>query len=57
MKKLNSAEYTAILAEGLTISELPLKNRSDRWWDMFWYYRGLTESKRLKGRNDEAEHR
>ena len=46
MKKFNSVVYTLLLANSLSINELPLNNRSSKWWDMFWYYLGLDEAKR-----------
>ena len=45
MKKYNSVMYTILLSNCLSISELPLKNRSDRWWDMFWKAFALSEAK------------
>lgn len=49
MKKHDSAYYVAMLAEGLSETELPLIGRTDRWWDLFWFYLGLAEARRLKG--------
>ena len=58
MKKQSSAYLIAELAEGLTITELPLTERTDRWWDMFWFYIELSEAQRLKEcRANEIKHR
>lgn len=38
------------LAQALSINELPLENRSDRWWDEFWRFYGLQEAQRIKER-------
>lgn len=48
MKLMNSALFMATLTEGLGIYDLPLRNRSERWGDMFWHYVGLAEAQRLK---------
>lgn len=48
MKQFNSAFYTAVLAKGLSSEELPLSERSDRWWDLFWHYVGIDEAQRIK---------
>lgn len=48
MKMFNSAKYAALLAEGLTENELPLSNRSVKWWDMFWHYIAVDEAQRLR---------
>lgn len=46
-KPFNSAAYAASLAMGLPMEALPLNDRSDLWWDKFWYYYGLNESQRI----------
>lgn len=48
MKKFNSAKYAALLAEGLTEAELPLSDRSNKWWDMFWYYVAVDEAEKVR---------
>lgn len=50
MKKKSSAENVALLARGLAIEEMPLENRSDMWWDIFWTAIGKAEAERLKER-------
>lgn len=48
MKRFNSVIYAVLLASNLSIFELPLNNRTDVWWDMFWNYYGLTEAKEFE---------
>lgn len=38
------------LAQALSINELSLENRSDRWWDEFWQLYGLQEAQRVRER-------
>lgn len=38
------------LSQALSINELPLENRSDRWWDEFWQLYGLQEAQRVRER-------
>lgn len=44
----NSVICTLNLAQALSIDELPLENRSDRWWDEFWHRYGLQEAQRIR---------
>lgn len=48
MKTNNSVTCALNLAKALEIDELPLNDRSDKWWDMFWKQLGLEEAKRIK---------
>ena len=48
MKKQSSALYAVCLAGVLSISELPLENRSDTWWDMFWHGWGVESARQIK---------
>lgn len=50
MKKHNSAYIVATLAESLETDALPLADRSDRWWDMFWYYVHIAEAQKIRER-------
>lgn len=50
MKKYNSAYCAVSLSAGLSMDELPLENRSDKWWDLFWYYFGITKAQEYKER-------
>ena len=47
MKKFNSAAHAACLAVVLPLDDDHFNNRSDEWWNLFWYYFGLDIVKRL----------
>lgn len=44
----NSVICAVSLAEGLSIEDMPLANRSDEWWDEFWQEMGLREARHIK---------
>lgn len=45
---MRNAVCVASLAQGLSIDELSLDNRTDKFWNEFWQLMGLNESKRIK---------
>lgn len=47
MKYKDSINCVLSLARALSIDELPLNNRTDKWWDSFWERFGLEEAKRI----------
>ncbi len=48
MKQGTSAYLMAQLAAGLAVAELPLEDRSDRWWSEFWFFIGFNEAQRAR---------
>lgn len=48
--KTNGVICIVNLAQALSINELSLENRSDRWWDEFWRLYGLQETQRVRTR-------
>ncbi len=38
MKKFNSAAHAACLSAILPLDDNHFQNRSDEWWDRFWFY-------------------
>ena len=48
MRNTNSVICTINLAQALGIDEIPVSRRSERWWDMFWWYMGLQEAQRIR---------
>lgn len=48
MKKYNSVTCVLSLARALPMHELPLENRTDRWWDMFWHAVAVDKAMQLK---------
>lgn len=47
MSNYKSVICIAALAEGCSIDELPLDNRSDSWWIKFWQVFGRREAERV----------
>lgn len=50
MKAMNSAKYAVCLIAILPFSDDHFKNRSDDWWDKFWFNFGLDESQRIQNK-------
>ena len=54
---MDSVAYAVYLADYLSIPDMPLENRSDKWWDKFWSYMGLKKVRRIREANKDATER
>ena len=53
MIRFESEFMTALQAEDEPIDNLPLNDRSDKWWCKFWHIMGEREAKRVKEKCNE----